>query len=95
MRWPFLAGFHSFLALEMALLSSEVLCGFYSVLISSHTFSVPGFKKPLDSHGHAMDLFTLSIYPSVMRRRERLGGRFLPNIEQYWGRVEGCYSLSK
>lgn len=94
MRWPFLEGFHYYLAGEMALVFNEVVCGCYSVLAHCSRFSIPGLKKPLDSHGHTMNPFTPSIYPSVMRLRECLGSHFLANIEQYFGgrRVEGCYS---
>lgn len=87
-------GFHYYLAGELALVSNEVVCGFYSVLAHGSRFSVPCLKKPLDSHGHTMNPFTSSIYPSVMRLRECLGSGSLANIEQYFGgrRVEGCYS---
>lgn len=89
-------GFHYYPAGEMALVFNEVVCGFYSVLAHGSRFSIPCLKKPLDSHGHTMNPFTPSIYPSVMRLRECLGSGSLANIEQYFGgggrRVEGCYS---
>lgn len=44
-------GFHYYLAREMALVFNEVVCGFYSVLAHCSRFSIPGFKKSLDSHG--------------------------------------------